>query len=132
MLAWLLGESAGVAVRYVLERAPAVLASELTVAECARSFVRAAAAGRISESEASARRAHLTRTSATWALLAIDAEVLARAGQPFPEEPIRTLDAIHLATALQARTALPNLAILSLDRRIRTCAEQLGFHVLPS
>jgi predicted nucleic acid-binding protein len=42
------------------------------------------------------------------------------------------LDAIHLATALQARAALPDLALLSLDRRIRTCGEQLGFQVLPA
>jgi predicted nucleic acid-binding protein len=119
-------------VRHALDRARAVIASELTVAECGRSFVRAVAAGRLGASDAEARREHLMRTAATWVLLAVDAEVLARAGEPFPAEPIRTLDAIHLATALAARTALPDLAILSLDRRVRTCAVQLGFPVLPA
>lgn len=132
MLAWLLGETAGVPVRQVLDRDPVVVASELTVTECARSFVRAVTTGRIPETEAATRRAHLTRTSATWALMALDAEVLARCAQPFPAEPVRTLDAIHLATAVQARAALPDLAILTLDRRVRRCAEELGFRVLPS
>lgn len=132
MLAWLLGETAGESIRRVLDRAPAIVTSELSVAECARSFVRAAAAGRIPEPDATARRVHLIRAAATWALVAVDAEVLTRAGLPFPTEPVRTLDAIHLATALQARAALPDLALLSLDRRIRTCGEQLGFQVLPA
>jgi predicted nucleic acid-binding protein len=118
-------------VRHALDRTRAVIASELTLVECARSLVRATAEGRMAESDAAARRAHLIRTAATWVLLAVDQDVLTRAGQPFPAEPIRTLDAIHLATALQARTALPDLAILALDRRIRTCAEQLGFRVVP-
>jgi predicted nucleic acid-binding protein len=132
VLAWLLGETAGATVREALDRAPAVLASELTVAECARTLVRAAAAGRIPGAQAAQRRAYLARAATTWALLAMDADILARVAAPFPVEPLRTLDAIQLATALEARTALPDLAILSLDRRVRDCAERLGFRVLPS
>ena len=45
--------------------------------------------------------------------------------------PIRTLDAIHLATAVLARSLVPDLAVLSLDERIRGSAEQMGFQVLP-
>jgi predicted nucleic acid-binding protein len=51
--------------------------------------------------------------------------------RPFPEEPIRTLDAIHLATALLAKSLVPDLALLSLDERVRRSATQLGLTVLP-
>ena len=44
---------------------------------------------------------------------------------------IRTLDALHVASALNARAAVPDLAILSLDHKIRAVSQELGFTVLP-
>ena len=69
--------------------------------------------------------------AAHWHVLRISPEIVDRARQPFPGEPIRTLDAIHLASALVARGALPGLALLSLDDRIRRAAGQLGLRVRP-
>ncbi len=54
-----------------------------------------------------------------------------RAGQAFPKEPVRALDAIHLATALLVGAEQPDLVMLSLDPRVRRNAEALGFRVLP-
>jgi hypothetical protein len=54
-----------------------------------------------------------------------------RARRPFPAEPIRTLDAIHLATASLAHTLVPDLTILSVDARVRASARQMGYVVLP-
>jgi hypothetical protein len=54
-----------------------------------------------------------------------------RARLPFPHEPIRTLDALHIASALLARTAIPDLAFLTLDERIRIASKELGFKILP-
>jgi hypothetical protein len=54
-----------------------------------------------------------------------------RARLPFPHEPIRTLDALHIASALIGRAAIPDLALLTLDDRIRTAAKELGFKILP-
>jgi hypothetical protein len=51
--------------------------------------------------------------------------------QPFPGDPIRTLDAIHLASALVARAAVAGLALLSLDNRMRRSASRLGLDVHP-
>jgi hypothetical protein len=57
--------------------------------------------------------------------------VLARAALPFPREPVRTLDAIHLASAvLHAQAAAP-LEVLSTDPRIRDSAVALGWPVVP-
>jgi hypothetical protein len=44
--------------------------------------------------------------------------ILERARRRFPQEPLRALDSIHLATALAARAALSDLALLSLDQRV--------------
>ena len=46
--------------------------------------------------------------------------------RPFPVEPIRTLDAIHLASALLAASAAEDFAVLTLDERIRNNAIELG------
>lgn len=45
---------------------------------------------------------------------------------------MRTLTAIHLASALAARSAIPDLVLLSLDERVRGVATRLQFSVLPS
>lgn len=47
-------------------------------------------------------------------------------------EPIRSLDAIQLATVLVLRDIQPDLRILSLDRRVRENAVALGFEILPA
>jgi len=44
---------------------------------------------------------------------------------------VRSLDAIHLASALSARPVLPEMRVLSLDTRVRENALKLGFEVLP-
>ena len=64
-------------------------------------------------------------------MLRIGAEVVDRARQPFPGDPVRTLDAIHLASALVARASVPGLGVLSLDERIRRVARTLGLKVVP-
>lgn len=54
-----------------------------------------------------------------------------RATRPFPIEPVRTLDALHLGTALLARSAAPGLRLLTLDQRVRENGQRLGFETLP-
>jgi hypothetical protein len=49
----------------------------------------------------------------------------------FPSEPVRTFDAIHLASALAVRSTVPSVEPLSLDDRIRRAGEQLGFRLQP-
>ncbi len=46
--------------------------------------------------------------------------------------PIRSLDAIHLASALLAADSLPDFALLSLDRHVRATGSRLGLRVLPN
>lgn len=131
VLAWLLDEEPGPRVRQSLATAPIVVASDLTLIECDRVLLRAGALGELTAAEAADRRAHLAGAAAHWQLLRIGPEVVERARQPFPGEPIRTLDAIHLASLLVARSAVAGLELLSLDERIRRAAGSLGVRVRP-
>jgi len=132
VLAWLLGEEAGLRVREVLRRAELVMASDLTLVECDRVLIRAVTLGELDEAAAADCRAHLNAAAAHWHLWRISPEIVDRARHPFPAEPLRTLDAIHLASALAARSAVPGVELLSLDDRIRRAGVQLGFRLQPA
>ncbi len=106
--------------------------SHLTLVECDRVMIRVTAAGQLSEGARAGRHPALARAAATWTLVGLTDEVVDLARSPFPLQPVRTLDALHLATALLARSALSGLALLSLDDRIRANARALGFDVLPT
>ncbi len=132
VLAWLLGEEDKEAVREVLRRAELVMASDLTPLECDRVLIRAVALGEIDEATAADRRAHLNDAAGRWHLWRVSSEIIDRARRAFLTEPVRTLDAIHLASALAVRSAVPGVELLSLDDRIRRAAKQLGFRLQPS
>ncbi len=131
MLAWLLAEETAADVQAALRQADQVVASDLTLVECDRALIRGHAVGALSEWETTRRRALLETSSLHWTLLKVDGDVFERARRRFPEEPVRTLDALHLASALIARSLLPDLALLSLDRRVRDNGAALGFALLP-
>lgn len=132
VVAWLLGEPGSEPVRDQLAAADIVLASDLTLIECERVLIRTHSIGRISEAVAADRRGRLVQAAEHWAVLALGEEIVRRARRSFPLEPIRTLDALHLAAALQARSMVPETQLLSLDNRIRDCGRELGFRLLPA
>lgn len=132
VLAWLLEQDHGETAAEALAHADLVIASDLTLIECDRVLIRAVALDELRESDAVERHARLNAVSARWTLLAIEEEIIERARRPFPAEPIRTLDAIHVATALTARQAVPDVTMLSLDDRVREVTRRLGFPLLPS
>jgi predicted nucleic acid-binding protein len=132
VLAWLLDEDASPAVRRALAEAEVVVASDLTLIECDRVLIRAAALGDLTEAEAADRRAHLNTAAVGWQIMRVGEEVAERARRPFPGEPIRTLDALHLASALVARQSIAGIELLSLDDRIRAASRQLGIRVQPA
>ena len=131
VLAWLLDEHSAADVRRSLADAEFIIASDLTLIECDRVLLRAAALGELTEAESADRRAHLTAAASHWQILRVAPEIVERARQPFPGEPIRTLDAIHLASVLAARTALAGLKLLSLDDCVRKAGKKLGLDIIP-
>jgi predicted nucleic acid-binding protein len=127
----LLGEPGSDQVAEALASAGRVVVSELTLAETHRTLLRARAAGKLNDEELDQARGELEHAGLGWSLQRLDAETYLRLRRPFPVEPIRTLDALHLAGALAARREIPEIRLLSLDRRLRENALELGFVVEP-
>ena len=113
--------------RGTLLRARKVLTSRLTLIETRRLVRRAERDRRVSATQASDLLAIFAQAASTWAILEITDEVARRAEDAFPVEPVRTLDAVHLASMLFLRQAFPDLEVLTRDRRVRANVAQLGF-----
>ncbi len=98
------------------------ITSALTFAEAGRVIVRAAKSGQLTPSqERSATRA-LRTFERRCRVVAITDDVLARTRRSFPIEPIRTLDAIHLATAEFLGEPASLMTIVTRDVRIERAA----------
>ena len=123
----LLGQAQGARVQKLLERADNVISSDIVLLECDRALIRAEVSGEISAAHAARQRAVFNRESAFWILLRVEGEVLERARRPFPIEPVRSLDALHLASLLVAGSIFVGAVLLSFDDRIRANAKALGF-----
>jgi predicted nucleic acid-binding protein len=103
--------------------------SALTLAEAGRAIIRARATGRLTAEEEQAAVCALRTFERRCFVLDVDRAVLDRVRRPFPVEPIRTLDAVHLATAELLGEAPPLVTIVTRDGRLRENAEALGYTV---
>src|SRR5689334_23084615 len=103
VLGWLLAETHGIEAQQLLASAEVVSCSDLTLIECGRVLVRATFLGKLSETEAADCQRQLSVAAHYWNVFRISTEIVERVQRPFPKEPIRSLDAIHLASALAAR-----------------------------
>lgn len=126
LLAWLLGEPRGGSIREAVDSADVVVTSALTFVETERALLRAVSERLVTEADAHRLRGLVEQTRGGWIAMAVTDEVLARAGRAFPVEPVRTLDGIHLATALAFTRAFQDLRLIALDRRVLDNAESLG------
>ena len=131
VLAWLLGESAGAEVRALLRGADRVVTSALTGVECSRALARARALARVTAAEELAALRLLDVAQSAWDIHDLSDAVLSRARGGFPHEPVRTLDAIHLATAVRVTAVIGSIRLLSLDERVRENAARLGMEAVP-
>jgi predicted nucleic acid-binding protein len=126
LVAWMFGEARAAGVKQALDSASAVVTSELTIVESHRAVLRAERRSALMEGDAQRLRGLLRRISDSWIRIGLFDDVLARAARPFPVEPVGTLDALHLATALEFAQAFPDLRIVSFDDRILDNARALG------
>lgn len=126
VLRWLLGGSRDAAIRACLGRAERVVTSRLTIAEVRRVLVRAVTAGTLDAAQSTRARAAFTAELPAWDIAAVTEDVWLRAEQRFPVEPVRTLDALHLATALHLGEVVGGLQVLSVDDRVLANWRALG------
>ena len=108
-----------------------LVTSGLTWVEADRALRRALAARRFRGAAHGQARRWIDDFLASCDEIVLDASVLSRARQTFPLEPVRTLDALHLASVLAWNQAIERLTVVSCDDRVRANALALGFDVVP-
>ena len=108
----------------------AAISSELIVAELLRTLDRLRLTARTPDVELAQLREEAERNLAKLDLVPINRAVLRRAGGAFPM-PVKTLDAIHLATALLWEEHAGEIVFLTLDRQLANAARACGLTVYP-
>ena len=106
--------------------------SALTFVEAARAVSRARRESRLDAREAREAERQLAAFERTCDVIALEDEVLRRAREDLPEEPVRSLDAIHLASLRLLDDELGGVEVVSCDERVRRNATALGFAVIPA
>ncbi len=115
--------------REALAGAPLVT-SALTFVEAARAVVRARREGRLDDRGRRQAERWLSAFERSCDVLALEEEVLRRAREELPAEPVRTLDALHLASIRVLDAELGGIEVASCDERVRSSAAALGFAVI--
>lgn len=129
VLDWLLEAPNRVNIISLYEDSENIVSSNLTLVESKRALIRLEKEGGVKPSQRMRLVGILESAAASWTLMDISSAVRTRAGETFPVEPVRSLDAIHLATALEFLKVYPDLRVLSFDKRIVDNLEPLGLEV---
>jgi hypothetical protein len=106
-----------------------LVTSALTLAEAGRAIIRARATGRLTTAEEQTAVRALRTFERRCFTLDVDRAVLTRVRRPFPIEPLRTFDAVHLATTELLGEAPQVVTIVTRDVRVRDNARALGYTV---
>ncbi len=111
-------------------RAPGrLITSQLTLAEAHRAVLRARLAGRLETEDERRLIRGLETFSRRCELITVSEQVLIRAGRPFPVEPVRTLDAIHLASVELLGEPPQLVTVVARNARVAGNARALGYVV---
>jgi predicted nucleic acid-binding protein len=104
-----------------------LVTSALTFAESARAIRRARVALRLTVEQERAAVVALGRFERRCHVVAVSAAVLDRVRRPFPAEPVRTLDAVHLATLELLGEPPALVTVVTRDVRIADNGRALGY-----
>lgn len=136
MIAYL---DASVVLRFVLEQTGRLdgiddldgrVTSLITLVECLRAVDNARLRGELDDAEHGVRRAAVHDKLRSVVRVPPVGSILMRAGDSFPL-PLKTLDAVHLATALRWRERrAPGVAFATHDQQLGRAAAALGFPVM--
>lgn len=132
LVAWVLWEERGREVAGLLRAARKHWLSSLAPTEAHRALRRALAAGVVDARYAKSMHRRVDAFAAACRAIPVDADILERCAGPFAVEPVRTLDAIHLASLERVRRAARDVTIVSLDDRVRANARSMGVTVAPA
>jgi len=108
-----------------------LVTSALTFVEASRAISRARRERRLDARSAREAERQLAAFERSCDVIGLDDEVLRRAREDFPVEPVRSLDALHLASVRVLDDELGGLEVATCDDRVRDNAVALGFAVVP-
>lgn len=103
--------------------------SEITRVECLRVLDRLRITKGMGDRELARRRATMLQLLDGLEMIRLNRAVLARAADAFPTQ-IRTLDAVHLASALILSTRERAIRFATHDEELGLAAEAVGFRVI--
>lgn len=103
--------------------------SEIARVECLRALDRLRLTGTMDDRELARRRATMLELLSGVETIRLNRAVLDRASEPFPTQ-LRTLDAVHLASALLLRAQVPALRFATHDDELATAALAVGLRVI--
>jgi hypothetical protein len=132
ILRWLLGAPDAETISSTLANAERVVTSAITSADVGRTLRRLAATQQLSPDAREKAWVRYTSAMAHWNVYGITDAVLSRTLEPFPAEPVRTLDAIHIATATLYAAEVAPPVVLSTDSALRQNAIGVGLTVVPA
>jgi uncharacterized protein len=110
-------------------RTSEAVTSEITRVECLRALDRLRLEGGIVDRELARRRATVLSMLSGFEQVRLNRAVLERAAEPFPVK-IRTLDALHVASALLVRARFPALRFATHDVDLGVAAAAEGLPVI--
>jgi len=110
-------------------RITAAVTSEMTRVECLRALDRLRLAGTMDDRELARRRATMLELLSGIETIRLNRMVLDRASEAFPTQ-LRTLDAVHLASALLLSARVPALRFATHDDELATAALAVGLRVI--
>jgi len=126
ILSWLFGESTASEVISIIDKSEKIFTSVLSIVEVKRAIIRAEDQKLINISEKHKLLNLFETIKDEWLLFEITKEIRDLASEKFPLEPVRSLDAIHLATVIKGLHISNDLKLLSFDDRIIKNANLLG------
>jgi len=114
-----------------LASADAVVSSALTIVELRRAVGQVTASQRVPQERATEALRRALEILSKADVIPLGELILARAGGAFPL-PIRTLDALHVATALevQLRPGVTAVVMMSRDKRVKDVAAAVGIQLV--
>ena len=103
--------------------APVLITSRLALVESSRALHRLRQLGKVSEVQLATAQREVASLWARCELWELTAAVCEMARQVAPGKPLRTLDALHLATFVLAREKIEDLELVTVDHRLLEAAE---------
>jgi uncharacterized protein with PIN domain len=126
LLTWLFDEPNAAHIMDAMNRADLIVTSDLLRIETMRAIRRARHEKLITSEQFESLNQIFQDHLKSCFRMSMDESVITAATGDFPVEPVRSLDAIHLSTAMEYKKLYPELRMLATDTRLKQNSASLG------